>query len=109
MIQLDKKYTTRDGREVRIHAIDGPGIFPVITSINNRGTWGIFTFPADGKNQFTGQPSADLIEIPPLREFKIMTYDPHPAIGDTFTVTEMIPDRNSTAIRYTTTLTEVRK
>jgi hypothetical protein len=35
MIELGKKYTTRDGREVRIYAVDGGGRFPVHGSVKN--------------------------------------------------------------------------
>lgn len=30
MISMDKKYTTKDGRPVRLLCVDGPGEFPVI-------------------------------------------------------------------------------
>lgn len=30
MIDMDKKYRTRDGRDVRLLCVDGPGTFPVV-------------------------------------------------------------------------------
>jgi hypothetical protein len=40
MIELGKQYRTRDGREVRIYAVDGGGRFPVHGAVKlNDGTW----------------------------------------------------------------------
>lgn len=71
-IQLDKQYKTRDGREVRIHAIDGPDSNePVVASILNGNKWCPYTWTIDGGN-FHHRPSgADLIEVVPLWEGEV--------------------------------------
>ena len=35
MIDMKKKYRTKDGREVRIYATDGVGHYPVHGAVNN--------------------------------------------------------------------------
>jgi len=39
MIELGKQYKTRDGREVRIYAVDGGGEYPVHGAIKYDGGW----------------------------------------------------------------------
>jgi len=39
MISMDKKYRTRDGREVRIYATDGGGSHPVHGAIKREEGW----------------------------------------------------------------------
>jgi hypothetical protein len=39
MIDIDKKYRTRDGREVRIYAVDGGGSHPVHGAIKSTEGW----------------------------------------------------------------------
>lgn len=34
-ISMDKKYTTRDGRPVRLLCVDGPALWPVVAIIDN--------------------------------------------------------------------------
>ena len=85
-IQLDKKYTTRDGRKVRVHAIDGPYKgFPVIASIKNENEWVICRYPEDGTNCL--YRNAELIEIEPPYEFKTLESKGVSRMGDSFSVT----------------------
>jgi hypothetical protein len=71
-IDINKKYRTRDGREVIIHAINGPdGAFPVVASVQNSSAW------MAGKWRITGTgaiESADLIEVREPREGWIPDY-----------------------------------
>jgi hypothetical protein len=60
---MNKKYKTRDGRDVRLLCIDGPGEYPVIGIINNEdlGEW------TSLGRYFPQRPSehpSDLIEVP---------------------------------------------
>ena len=68
-IALTKKYRTRDGREVIVHAINGPdGAFPVVASVQNTSAW------MAGKWRITGTGSteaADLIEVREPMEWEI--------------------------------------
>lgn len=64
MIDKSKQYRTRDGREVRIYAVDGGGDWPVHGAYVDGDTWRIRSWTADGciYNQKT---DADLIEMKP--------------------------------------------
>jgi hypothetical protein len=69
MIELGKKYKTRDGREVRIYAVDGGGQFPVHGAVNFSGTaWTPNEWSETGSH--LGDPEfrihdLDLIEVRP--------------------------------------------
>jgi len=107
-IQLDKKYTTRDGREVRVHAIDGPGDLPVVVSILNVDRWVLFRYPADGNNELQSSPSdADLIEIVPPYQFEVSFAGDVPDVGATFSVIRKMKNPQAPGL-YALTLTEVK-
>ena len=67
MISMDKKYRTRDGREVRIYAVDGGGKQPIHGSVKNEdGSWKPISWCSGGtqwgeriKNDY------DIIEVKP--------------------------------------------
>ena len=67
MISMDKTYRTRDGREVRIYAVDGGGKQPIHGSVKNEdGSWKPISCCSGGtqwgeriKNDY------DLIEVKP--------------------------------------------
>lgn len=64
-IDPKKEYRTRDGRKVRIYAVDGKGPSSVVHGAVNAGDgWVPLSWHADGRyNTQTGM--ADLIEVPP--------------------------------------------
>lgn len=71
MIELGKQYQTRDGRDVRIYAVDGGGRFPVHGAVKlNDGTWrqeewtptGSYNGEKDGHSL---PNDLDLIEVKP--------------------------------------------
>jgi hypothetical protein len=64
MIDITKKYRTRDGREVRIYATDGGGNRPVHGAVINHGEWFMCHWSAKGK-AFPDHErrSDDLIEV----------------------------------------------
>ena len=64
MISMDKKYRTRDGREVRIYAVDGGGVHPVHGSVLMNDGWRSVAWEADGRITFHNQP-VDLVEVKP--------------------------------------------
>lgn len=66
MIELGKKYRTRDGREVRIYALDGGGDWPIHGAIKCGYLWTLTSWGAYGlrRNNETMSP-ADLIEVQP--------------------------------------------
>jgi hypothetical protein len=66
MISKDKQYTTREGLEVRIYAIDGYGDFPVHGAIKANAVWKQNCWKEDGNsNGYLFESKFDLIEIVP--------------------------------------------
>ena len=64
MISKDKQYTTREGQEVRIYAIDGKGSYPIHGAVLINEGWDEKTWNHDGS--FDREESRfDLIEIVP--------------------------------------------
>ena len=73
-IQLDKQYKTRDGREVKIHAIDGPkDNYPVVASVRDadKALWSACTFTKEGVFCLKNCHKLDLIEVVPIWEGEI--------------------------------------
>jgi hypothetical protein len=64
MISKDKQYTTKDGEEVRIHATDGGGMFPIHGGVKTNNGWGIESWKINGDCGRT-HGKYDLIEIVP--------------------------------------------
>ena len=71
MIDINKQYRTRDGREVRIYATDGDGDPSTHGAIKDYYRWSAAVWKNDGKCLWSassfGEPSQslDLIEVPP--------------------------------------------
>jgi hypothetical protein len=66
MIDITKKYRTRDGREVRIYATDGRGIYPVHGAVKVEGGWLPYTWKATGVEGVNNVNDVnDLIEVRP--------------------------------------------
>jgi hypothetical protein len=66
MIDKNKTYRTRDGREVRIYAIEaGNGIASIHGAIKNNDVWHICCWHEDGSYYAGQERDEDLIEIRP--------------------------------------------
>ena len=65
MIDPAKKYRTRDGREVRIYAVDGDNEFPVHGAFRTKYGWKIEAWSASGRWLNNGDDACDLIEVRP--------------------------------------------
>jgi hypothetical protein len=65
MIDINKQYRTRDGREVRIYATDGADKYPVHGSIKYETGWELFTWQLDGMRTPGREGGGDLIEVRP--------------------------------------------
>ncbi len=65
MIDPDKTYRTRDGREVRIYAVDGSDDFPVHGAFRNKYGWKLESWPASGRWGGDCDDGCDLIEVKP--------------------------------------------
>ena len=66
MIDINKKYRTRDGREVRIYALDGGGALPVHGACRDdeTGVWVLSRWKENGSISLCDFPS-DLVEVKP--------------------------------------------
>jgi len=66
MIDINKKYRTRDGREVRIYALDGGGALPVHGACRDdeTGVWVLSRWKENGSISLSDFPS-DLVEVKP--------------------------------------------
>ena len=65
MIDINKKYRTRDGREVRIYATDGVGARPVHGAVKENDGWHRATWSSNGGFGGNMQFPDDLIEVRP--------------------------------------------
>ena len=67
MIDKDRTYRTRDGREVRIYATDeGCGVASVHGAIKTKdGIWHVYSWSEDGLSIFGRERDEDLIEVRP--------------------------------------------
>ena len=66
MIELGKKYRTRDGREVRIYAVDGVEGDEIHGSAKSSdGNWDSYSWSLDGKYNSPIAGGSDLIEVQP--------------------------------------------
>ena len=70
MIDPKKQYRTRDGREVRIYAVDGGGDWPVHGAYMHGDTWRIISWTAAG-SVYSHKTDTDLIEVPPRIKRKV--------------------------------------
>jgi hypothetical protein len=64
MININKKYRTRNGREVRIYAVDGDEPRPVHGAVKSQTGWIVSHWPKDGI-QSSYEGSNDLVEVKP--------------------------------------------
>ena len=71
MIDKNKVYKTRDGREVRIYATDGGGKNPVHGSIKQEDGWILQVWPKSGRYDDDEDYRIDLIEIRPRHKWKV--------------------------------------
>jgi hypothetical protein len=63
MIDINKKYTTRDGREVRIYATDGKDFNSVHGAVLINGDWRARNWNPDGMYDSSGATDLDLVEV----------------------------------------------
>ena len=65
MIDINKKYVTRDGREVRIYATDGRDPFPVHGATKEKYGWNMETWSEGGRCYAYMERDKDLLEVRP--------------------------------------------
>ncbi len=78
-ITMDKKYTTRDGRPVRVLCVDAKDeVYPVIALIDRDGTEGCFSFTSSGQWDTDEEgDELDLIEEKPRIKRWLNVYPDH--------------------------------
>ena len=83
MIDINKKYRTRDGREVRIYALDGGGGCPVHGIIFSKQLgWMLATWSMDGFALNDIDHPADLVEVKPRIQRTVwLALYPHGGVG----------------------------
>ncbi len=69
MISLDKSYRTKNGKEVRLYAIDGHGYWPVHGAISYPDGWYAFQWSVDGQGAYANH---DLIEVVMIPEYWVV-------------------------------------
>lgn len=66
MIDINKQYRTRSGREVRVYTINGCGCYPIHGAIKYDDGWHIEVWSAEGTYSYPGsEHELDLIEVKP--------------------------------------------
>lgn len=82
-ISMDKKYRTRDGRDVRLLCVDGPKDYPVIGVVEGDNCPSSWT--ASGKIVEHQDRMADLIEYhePDIRTIWVNVYEDGHVVHDT--------------------------
>ena len=71
MIDPKKQYRTRDGREVRIYAVDGDDEMPIHGAVLTAHGWKVNSWQRSGKWLDGGNDGADLIEVKPRIKRKV--------------------------------------
>lgn len=68
MIDLNKKYQTRDGREVRLFMVDGGGEYPIVGAYKDgkADKWTPDNWASDGR-WLTDHSDTDLVPVPEKR------------------------------------------
>ena len=73
---MDKQYRTKDGREVRIYAVDHWGEYPVVGAVLCGTCWVTISWREDGVCSSTNGSNLTLIEVKPRiqREYWVNVY-----------------------------------
>jgi len=89
MIDINKKYRTRDGQEVRIYAVDGNCPYPVHGAIKTEHGWSVACWDDDGNYYGTTQ-NLKLVEVKQrIKETVwINIYDGYKSISSTEKIAE---------------------
>lgn len=99
MIELGKKYRTRDGREVRIYAVDGSGMYPVHGASNRPAGWCLERWTNTGELWANGKEDPyDLIEVQPERWHPIVV-----TLGNPYVLPKHYPTKESAMSMYPST------
>jgi hypothetical protein len=108
MIDINKKYRTRDGREVRIYATDGGGPCPVHGAIKNDDVWQCTNWLSNGLNYGNSKQFADIIEVKPRiqRTMWVNVY-PNPISTGAAHLSKKIADQNAMSDRLACVKVEI--
>jgi hypothetical protein len=67
-IDITRKYTTRNGREVRIYATDGVGYYPIHGAVKDGDLWHSHVWTKDGAR--TGGQAVDEWDLIPVKTWR---------------------------------------
>jgi len=89
MININKKYRTISGHEVRIYAVDGNGPYPVHGAIKTENVWSMSCWDDDG-DYYCSVKNLNLVEVKPRIQQTIYLniYDGYTSISSTEKVAE---------------------
>jgi hypothetical protein len=98
---MDKQYRTKDGREVRIYAVDGMNHNKVHGAIKLENGWGITTWRYDG---LAWDTKYDLVEIKPRiqREYWVnVKHNDYSSLHYTRKAADTYPDDRIACVKIT--------
>ena len=65
MIDLDKPVQTRDGREAKVHTVDGKDdLYPVVGEVKKHSGWEVERWTMAGALSVSGESLLDLVNVP---------------------------------------------
>jgi len=101
MIELGKQYRTRDGREVRIYAVDGGGEFPVHGAIKKPGDiWDSTCWGVNGEwFSVADMDCYDLVEVKPRIQREVWVNVHHNGVDDELWFTRRTADEQALTSR----------
>ena len=73
-LKCPRGHTTRDGREARIYATDGGGVYPVLGAVKINGEWRVHQWDINGFWHVESESCADLINVPETVERWVNVY-----------------------------------
>ena len=97
MIDLTKKYRTKDGREVTLVSDKGRGDFPILGYFEGREA--LATWTQDGRYTLTGNTCSDLIEVKEKKKVWVVLFQqPN---GNLYTTTHFCAESVEAQLKYT--------
>jgi hypothetical protein len=99
MIELGKQYKTRDGREVRIYAVDGRKDEEVHGAFLRKGEWTPCSWNKRGLWCDGGIDTHDLIEVKPRIKREVWVNMYHNGVDDELWFTKEVADQQALSSR----------
>jgi hypothetical protein len=97
MIDLTKKYRTRNGKDVELISDKGRGDFPILGYFEGREA--LATWTQDGRYTLTGNTCSDLIEVKEMKKVWVVLFQ-RPS-GELFTTAHSSAESVEAQLNYT--------